>query len=115
MGQDDQVDIDNLSSPDQTSLNTLLQQAERAAGLLSSGHLSQGEAELDALLRAQPSWGLGWKLRAAFLVNMARHEEAFHAVRMAAQYLPPDAELFNIAGTLLRDIGQIDQAIGGRR
>ncbi|MDP2370081.1 tetratricopeptide repeat protein, partial [Rhodoferax sp.] len=107
------MDIDNLSNPDQTSLNTLLQQqAERAAGLLSSGHLSQGEAELAGLLRAHPAWGLGWKLRAAFLVNMARHEEAFHAVRMAAQTLPPDAELFNIAGTLLRGIGQIDQAIG---
>jgi predicted O-linked N-acetylglucosamine transferase (SPINDLY family) len=98
---------------DRSSLNVELERhAKRAAMQLASGQLVQGEHELSALLRAHPSWGLGWKLLAAFLANMARHERAFHAVRMAAQYLPPDPELFNIAGTLLRDTGQIDQAIG---
>lgn len=96
----------------QAAMNERLQQhAERAATQLASGQLAQGEGELAALLRLHPSWGLGWKLKAAFLTNLARHDEAFEAVRVAAQYLPQDAELFNIAGTLLRDIGQVDQAI----
>ncbi|MBC7916562.1 MAG: tetratricopeptide repeat protein [Rhodoferax sp.] len=90
----------------------LQKHAERAANQLASGQLVQGESELRAILEVHPTWGFGWKLIAAFLATLARHEQAFHAVRMAAQYLPPDSELFNIAGTLLRDTGQIDPAIG---
>lgn len=96
----------------QTSLDTQLQQqAESLAALLASGQILQGETELRPLLQAYPDWGLGWKLQAAFLTILGRHEKAFQAVRTAAQFLPNDVELFNIIGTLFRNTGELDKAI----
>lgn len=96
----------------QTTLDTQLQrQAESLAQQLAAGQIQQGESDLRPLLQANPDWGLGWKLQAAFLTILGRHEKAFQAVRTAAQFLPNDAELFNIIGTLFRDTGELDKAI----
>lgn len=108
--QGDTLETSNLNR--QTSLDTQLQQqAESLAALLASGQILQGETELRPLLQAYPDWGLGWKLQAAFLTILGRHEKAFQAVRTAAQFLPNDAELFNIIGTLFRNTGELDKAI----
>lgn len=104
--------MENNSDDDQASLDQwLLQQAQDLAQMLASGQFQPGATALRSLLVTYPGWGLGWKLQAAFLTSMACHEEAFQAVRMAAQLLPDDAELFNIAATLFRDSGQLDKAI----
>lgn len=97
---------------DQAALGAwLFQQAQQLAHLLGTGQFQQGEATLRPLLQRYPGWGLGWKLQAAFLTSLARHEEALQAVHRAAQTLPADAELFNIAATAYRETGQLDQSI----
>jgi predicted O-linked N-acetylglucosamine transferase (SPINDLY family) len=97
---------------DQKALNEwLMQHAQKCADWLGAGQFAQGSAALRPLLQQHPGWGLGWKLQAAFLTSMAQHEDAFQAVSRAAQLLPEDAELFNIAATLFRDTGQLDKSI----
>ncbi len=99
-------------TPDQAALGALLfEQAQQLAHLLGTGQFAQGEATLQSLLQRFPGWGLGWKLHAAFLTSLGRHEEALQAVHRTAQMLPMDAELFNIAGTAYRETGQLNQAI----
>lgn len=97
---------------EQTELNNRLQtEAVFLSGLLRTGHLQRVETALHPLLQVTPHWGMGWKLLATALTMLGRHDEAWHAVNTAAEYLREDAELFNIAATLHRDMGQLHQAI----
>lgn len=102
----------NTIQMQQQTLNLQLHEAAaQLSAQLSSGEWQQGELSLRTLLKTHPEWGMGWKLQAAFLTVLGRHEKAFEAVRTAAQFLENDAELFNIIGTLFRNTGELDKAI----
>lgn len=89
----------------------LLKEADLLTSMIGAGRVLEGEQAARFLLKQHPAWGLGWKLLAACLAMQGKSEEALDAAQIAAQTLVNDSDLFNIMGTIYRQLGQLDSAI----
>lgn len=101
----------NTFVPSAQNNAALLQEAQRLSQLLETGRAAEGEAVARALLAKHPDWGLGWKLLTAFCYAQGRYQDGLDSVRRAAPYFTNDSELFNLAGLLYRETGQLVPAI----
>lgn len=76
--------------------------------LFNSGRFVELESKARALLENDQNSGLAWKILGAALQMQGK--DSLHALEMAAQLLPDDAEAHSNLGAVLRELGQQDGA-----
>src|ERR1700716_1935958 len=77
--------------------------------MVRQGRLAEAEQRADALLRANPSDGMLWKILSVALLR--QDKDAMAALRRAAELLPQDAEAHANLGAELRTRGQWEDAL----
>ena len=85
--------------PDMTSLGALIRQ----------GRFAEAETQADLLVQRHPEDGTSWKILG--VVRARAGKDALPALRRAAQLLPADAEAQRNLGAVLREQGQLAEAL----
>ncbi|HSY30182.1 MAG TPA: tetratricopeptide repeat protein, partial [Burkholderiaceae bacterium] len=83
------------------------------ASLYKSGRHVDMENKARALIEHHPNSGFAWKALGVCL--RAQGKDAMHALQMAVQFLPGDADTVNNFGNALRDKGRLDDAVASYR
>jgi tetratricopeptide (TPR) repeat protein len=79
------------------------------AALLKQGQLREAETQTGLLLQRHPDSGMLWKVLSVALMQQGK--DALPALRRAAELLPADAEAHRNLGAVLRDQGQLQEAL----
>jgi tetratricopeptide (TPR) repeat protein len=82
-----------------------------ASALLSTGRISEAQAELEMGLRSIPDWDKGHELLGVVLSQQGRSQEALPHLLRAAQLLPQKAATQINAGAQLALLGRFEQAL----
>lgn len=110
----DQVEarVDKQSSPAK-NLVPLPAELDQLVALFNNGQYIELETRTRSLIEQFPESGFVWKVFGVTL--LAQGKDALHAMRMATEYLPGDAEVHCNLGNILRGLGQLDDAVASYR
>jgi len=76
----------------------------------NQGRMAESEQQATWLTQRYPRHGFGWKVLGAIRQQQGRQDEAFHAFKMAAEFLPDDSEAHYNLGNYFYDQNQLAQA-----
>lgn len=89
---------------------TIEQALERAIINHHAGNLQEAERFYRAVLVNCPSYGVGWKMLGAALLQLGRSADALEPLMKATALLPRDPEAHNNLGTALRALGELEES-----
>jgi protein O-GlcNAc transferase len=81
------------------------------ATLFNQGKLVESEPLAIQMTQRFPRHGFGWKVLGAIHLQQGIVDEAFHALNMAAEFLPNDSEAQYNLGNCFYDQGQLNEAV----
>jgi protein O-GlcNAc transferase len=76
----------------------------------NQGDLKKSESIAIEMTQLYPTHGLAWKVLGAIYESAGQRDEAFHALKNAAKFLPKDDEAQYNLGNYFYDQGQLDEA-----